>query len=174
MWVSRYWATQLERSMRLGSSYGGMKSRRQRVRGVGLLETLAALVILSAGAAVMLTWFSQNATVLSRLKQTEKIEQGRIAALDYVRTLNPVERPSGETVLGEFRIDWTSKTINEPVRIVSAIGTPGKFEISLYELDIQLFMADADISAVPVSRMTLPVAGYKANSSGPTMFGALQ
>ena len=142
--------------------------------GVGLLETLAALVILSAGAAVMLTWFSQNAVALGRLKQNEKVEQGRLVALDYLRTLNPVERPMGETILGDFRVDWSSKTINEPVRIVSAMGTPGKFEVSLYDVDIQLFIVGGGASSVPVARMTLPVAGYKAISSGQGGFGVPQ
>lgn len=158
--------------MNLVCRYLGGKRRHQRMLGVGLLETLAALVILSAGAAVMLTWFSQNATALGRLKQNEKVEQGRLVALDYLRTLNPVERPTGKTILGDFRVEWISKTVNDPVRIVSAMGAPGKFEISLYELEVQLFMADADVSSVPVARMTLPVAGYKANSSGQGMFGA--
>lgn len=158
--------------MNLVCRYSGKKLRHQRMLGVGLLETLAALVILSAGAAVMLTWFSQNAAALSRLKQNEKVEQGRLLALDYLRTLNPVERPSGEAVLGDFRVGWSSTTTNEPVRIVSAMGTPGKFEVSLYELDVRLFMADADATSVPVARMTLPVAGYKSYSTGEAGSGA--
>ena len=139
-------------------------ARRARWRsvelGIGLLETLAALVILSAGTAVMLTWFSQNATVLGRLKETEKTEQGRLVALDYLRTLNPAERPTGEVTLGPNRIAWTSRPNVEAGRVQATPGTQGRFEVLLYDVEISLYRADAETAGI-ASRMSLPVAGFK-------------
>ena len=137
----------------------------KKMAGIGLLETLAALVILSVGATVMLTWFSQNASALSRLKETEKVEQAKLVALDYLRTLNPVDRPSGEIIIGQDRITWSSRTKVEPVRVVTAMGSPGRYEISLYDLDVRLSRANAD-AAVVTARMTFPVAGYKLVAAG--------
>lgn len=151
-----------------------VRPRRQSAqRGIGLLETLAALVILSAGAAVMLTWFSQNATVLGRLKETEKTEQGRLVALDYVRTLNPAERPSGEVIIGPNRIVWTSEPNADAKRLQATPGTQGRFEVLLFDVEVSLYRTDAD-AAVMASKMSLPVAGYKAsegNNASP--FGGL-
>lgn len=147
---------------------GPRSKRAQRLKraqwGIGLLETLAALVILSAGAAVMLTWFSQNATVLSRLKETEKTEQGRLVALDYVRTLNPAERPSGEVTIGPNRIVWTSQPNADAKRLQAAPGTQGRFEVLLFDVEVSLYRADAD-AAVLASKMKLPVAGFKVIES---------
>jgi general secretion pathway protein I len=141
-----------------------------RTLGISLLETLAALVILSAGTAVLLTWFSQNAALLGRLKQTEEIERGKLLALDYIRAINPVERPSGDIALGAYRMAWTSKVSVAPERALTAMGTPGRYEISLYDLDIQL--ARLNSPNEPPTRISLPVAGYKlvGGSSAGGMF----
>ena len=93
-------------------------------RGISLLETLAALVILSAGAAVMLTWFSQNATALSRLKESEDIERGRLQAIEYVRSINPVEQPRGAVSLANYRISWTSRQTADPREV--GVGERGR------------------------------------------------
>lgn len=110
----------------------------------------------------MLTWFSQNATVLGRLKETEKTEEGRLAALDYVRTLNPSERPSGEVTIGPNRIVWTSQPNADAKRLRAAPGTQGRFEVLLFDVEVSLYRADADADAAVLgSKMKLPVAGFK-------------
>jgi general secretion pathway protein I len=145
---------------------------RKTLHGISLLETLAALVILSAGAAVMLTWFSQNAVTLSRLKDSESLEQGRLEALEYLRTINPVEKPRGEVVLNQYRIAWTSRQSAETVRAVTALGSPGRYEVSMYELDVRLSKADAAPSSSTLARMSLPLTGYKlVAATGTSMFG---
>lgn len=145
---------------------------KQSSLGVSLLETLAALVVLSAGAAVMLTWFSQSATALSRLKDAEAVELARLTALDYVRVINPVDRPNGVVTLDKYRIAWTSRSIADSVRAVNSLGAAGRYEISLHELDIQVSNSDTSNLAVALE-MTLPVAGYKlvAASAAASIFG---
>jgi general secretion pathway protein I len=144
---------------------------RKALYGISLLETLAALVILSAGATVMLTWFSQNAITLNRLKESESLEQARLEALEYLRTINPVDKPRGEVVLNQYRIVWSSRPSAETVRAVTALGSPGRYEVSLYELDVRLSKADVAASNT-LARMSLPLAGYKlVAASGNSMFG---
>ncbi len=136
------------------------KRRPLKQAGISLLETLAALVVLSAGATVMFTWFAQNATVLGKLKVAEEVERVRLDALEYVRTINPVERPRGEVTLNQYRLAWTSRQSADAVRTANELGTPARYEISLYELTVRLTATDIT-SSDPVSQFTLPVAGYK-------------
>lgn len=130
-----------------------------RFRGISLLETLAALVILSAGTAVMLTWFSQNATALSRLKEAESIEQGRLTAIEYVRAINPVDQPTGEITIDSYRINWSSRRIAGNVRALNGSGSPGRYEVSLHELKVNLTRIDV---AAPenISPIIVPVVGH--------------
>jgi general secretion pathway protein I len=138
-------------------------------RGISLLETLAALVILSAGAAVMLTWFSQNATALGRLKESEDIERGRLQAIEFARSINPVENPTGEVELANYRVSWSSRQTANTVRALNAMGAPGKYEVSLFELDIQLKRA-GDAPSASATQILLPVAGYKIVGDGGSSF----
>lgn len=150
----------------IGNASGGRFSR-----GISLLETLAALVILSAGAAVMLTWFSQNAAALGRLKESEDIERGRLQAIEFARSINPIERPRGEVELANYRVSWSSRQTADTVRALTAMGTPGKYEVSLFELDIQLKRA-GDSSTATATQILLPVAGYKlVGDGGASFFG---
>lgn len=148
-----------------------LKRLRKTSSGISLLETLAALVILSAGAAVMLTWFSQNATALGRLKEFEDIERGRLQAIEYVRSINPVEQPRGEVALANYRVSWTSRQTADTVRALNAMGTPGRFEVSLFELTILLRRA-SDLPSAEATKILLPVAGYKSvGENGASFFG---
>jgi general secretion pathway protein I len=131
-----------------------------RFRGISLLETLAALVILSAGTAVMLTWFSQNATALTRLKDAESIEQGRLIATEYVRAINPVDQPSGDITIDSYRISWSSRQIAANVRALNGSGSPGRYEISLHELKVNLARVDITVPE-KINQITLPVVGYR-------------
>jgi general secretion pathway protein I len=128
--------------------------------GISLLETLAALVVLSAGATVMFTWFAQNAAVLGRLKAAEEVERVRLEAIEYVRTVNPVERPRGEVTLNQYRLAWTSRQSADSARPVNELGSPARYEVSLHELNVRITRTDAT-SSDAVSQFTLPVAGYK-------------
>lgn len=140
-------------------------------RGISLLETLAALVILSAGAAVMLTWFSQNATALGRLKESEDIERGRLQAIEYVRSINPVEQPRGEVSLANYRISWSSRQTADTVRALTVMGAPGKYEVSLFDVTILLRRA-SDSPTADATRILLPIAGYKnVGDNGASFFG---
>ncbi len=163
--------------MSLSSFYIAKSSLKVLQHGVSLLETLAALVILSAGAAVMLTWFSQNATALGRLKDAEAVEQARLTALDYVRAINPIDRPQGEVTLDKYRIAWTSRKIADTARAVNALGSVGRYEISLHELNVQISSIEAKPNEQSLAaQMTLASAGYKlvATSAASSILGGAQ
>ena len=147
------------------------KLAKKAFSGISLLETLAALVILSAGAAVMLTWFSQNAAALGRLKDSEDIERGRLQAIEFARNINPVENPRGDVELANYRVSWSSRQTADTVRAKNAMGTPGRYEVSLFELDIQLKRA-SDPSSTAATQILLPVAGYRlVGDGGASFFG---
>jgi general secretion pathway protein I len=156
--------------MSLSSFYIAKSSLKVRELGVSLLETLAALVILSAGAAVMLTWFSQNATALGRLKDAEAAQLARLTALDYMRTINPVDRPQGEIILDKYRIEWSSRKIADTVRALNGLGSAGRYEISLYDLELKI--SNSDLNGNPlVEKITVSAAGYKL--LGPSAVGSI-
>ncbi|MDZ4187682.1 MAG: type II secretion system protein [Hydrogenophaga sp.] len=142
-----------------------------RQAGISLLEVLAALVILSIGASVAFTWFGQSVTAMGRIKAEEKGLLARNHAMEYLRAVNPVDQPTGEIEMPGYRLSWTSRPIRDVVRTLTPLGTPSRYEVSLYELDVRLARPDDD---TPWSEFQLQLAGYRqvAPSSMGGMFGA--
>lgn len=144
-------------------------SKMTRQAGISLLEVLAALVILSLGASVAFTWFGQSATVMGRLKDEEASLLARTEAMEYLRAINPVAQPTGEVGMPGYRLAWTSQPIREVVRTLTTLGTPSRYEVSLYELDVEL-RHPADNS--PWTRFQLQLAGYHlVSGSSNSIFG---
>lgn len=106
---------------------------RKRSRGLGLLETIAALTIMSASAAVIFPWVSQS---LRALERTKAAEQRAIATLGSVRWLDALDahsQPSGTQEFVGFRVRWELKPVNEkPTRVTNSGGQFRAFTSTLY------------------------------------------
>ncbi len=146
-------------------------NRRAHQVGISLLEVLAALVILSIGASVAFTWFGQSATAMSRLKDEEASLLARNEAMEYLRAINPVDQPSGEVEMPNYRLSWTSHPIRDVVRTLTPLGTPSRYEVSLYEVDVRL-TRPAD--RAEWTHFELQLAGYRmvAGSGVGSIFGS--
>jgi prepilin-type N-terminal cleavage/methylation domain-containing protein len=138
--------------------------------GISLLEVLAALVILSIGASVAFTWFGQSVTAMGRIKEEEASLLARNQAMEYLRAVNPVDQPNGEIEMPGYRLSWTSRQVRDVVRTLTPLGTPSRYEVSLYELDVRLARPAGD---APWSQFQLQLAGYRqvAASSLGGLFG---
>ncbi len=65
---------------------------RQNVRGISLIEVLAALVILSLGASVAFSWFGQSVTAMGKLKAEEVRLLAENEAVDALRAIQLSKR----------------------------------------------------------------------------------
>jgi general secretion pathway protein I len=138
-------------------------------RGISLLEVLAALVILSIGASVAFTWLGQSMNTLSKIKSEESILLAQNEAIEYLRTLNPQDKSSGEVSMKDYTVIWTASLIKPTARTMTALGNPAKYEVSLYELDVHLVRAPGDQKW---SQFKIQLAGYRKVGSGSTgLFG---
>lgn len=104
-----------------------------RQHGLGLLETIAALTIMSASAAVLFPWVSQS---LIALEKTKDAEQRAIATLQSVRWLEALDankQPSGDQVFVSFRVRWNFTPINPtPTRLTNGGGQFRAFTATMY------------------------------------------
>lgn len=136
-----------------------------RQSGISLVEALAALVILSLGAAVALTWFIGSADRVARLRQEENLLLNQLSAMDFVRSINPAERPQGQVLLAGQQMSWSSQIISGPVRSMNKLGGDGPFELTLHQVKFTLMQAN-DSNGVtntgePIS-FELKLAGYRS------------
>lgn len=122
--------------------------------GFGLLEALVALVLLSSVGFTLLAWVQQNLDTTYRLREFYIEQEARRVALDWVRTLNPMDSPEGETRHRHLRIHWKSTPETQPI---SQTGYPqgiGKHEIALYKTKIQVFRPDDNLHPLVTEEIT--------------------
>ena len=119
--------------------------------GFTLIETIVALVILSA---VMIVFFAFLSTTLNGARRMELASidyDRRTNALEIAAAINPMALPQGTLDLGAYRISWSSDLLGE-VRQSSAypIGS-GPFKIGLYR--VVLTFPQSDTPAISVTRL---------------------
>jgi general secretion pathway protein I len=113
-----------------------------RQRGFGLLEALVALVLLSSVGFALLAWVHQNLDTAQRLRSFYLEQDARRVALDWLRTVNPMEKPEGEIHYSSLRITWKATPLSQPI---SQAGYPqgvGRHEMALFNTTISVYRSD--------------------------------
>lgn len=105
-----------------------------------MVEVLAAMVIFSAGAAVLFTWIGQTSDRLGRLSAEQRDLFGELIALEFMKTVNPMLNPDGEVRLADgTHLRWSARRMPGS----DLIRRPGSlYEVGLY--DVQLTTAHLD------------------------------
>lgn len=117
-------------------------SRFSRNLGFSLLEAIVALALISLTGTAIFSWLNQSLSNLSTLNrhQAEAIKFDN--ALAYLKTVNPMQSPQGEVVLGDTTISWTSELVEEPARVVGKRGNPTTYAMALYVMNVRVVEAN--------------------------------
>jgi len=132
-----------------------MQARTERDRaeaGFTLLETIVALVILTAGLMGFYGFLVTMLNGANRL-QAASVEYDRQAnALELAKTLNPMDAPEGSFDLGSYRIRWSSqllKSVHQSTRYPTGAGV---FKVGLYLVTFS-FPDDRDVASIAVTKL---------------------
>lgn len=129
-------------------------------KGISLLEVLAALVILSIGATVAFTWLGQSASTMHRLKQEEKLILIKFEAIEYIRSINPMDNSQGRTKINDYDLQWSS-TPSQPIqRSLNSRGGQGNYEIGLFKTEVKISKSNE-----VALNFTINSSGYKKISN---------
>jgi general secretion pathway protein I len=110
-------------------------------RGFSMLEVLAAIVIFSLGASVLFGWIGQTANRLRSVGSEQQQLFAQLAALEFARTLNPMQEPTGELALGNSRVSWSATAVGEESPVRTLTGSPGWYVVRLYDLNLTVEQA---------------------------------
>jgi type II secretory pathway pseudopilin PulG len=137
--------------------------QRSRQAGVALLEAIVAMALIAGVGASLIVWINQNLDALSRIKSFYATADVQTNMLQAIRTINPVERPTGSIQTGAYRIDWTSA---QRGGLIDQVGFPagiGFYQVANYDVTVRAVrIADGR----ELSVLTQPVVGYKKVRSG--------
>lgn len=109
-----------------------MSKRRQS--GLTMIEVLASMVIFSAGAVVLFGWIGQTADRLGRLNREQTQLFGELRAIEYLRTLNPMQQPAGEQNFGDAKFRWTAEPVGSVQPTRSPTGSEGNYVVQLFRV----------------------------------------
>ncbi len=107
--------------------------------GFSMLETIAALAILSMALIPILSLQSQLASGTARLdRQATRIRAIEVAE-SYLSIIDPYVTPEGSLNLGaDWQMNWRSSTINTAQRARYGVGISSRYQSQLFLIDAQL------------------------------------
>ncbi|MCL4680515.1 MAG: hypothetical protein KJZ92_04505 [Rhodocyclaceae bacterium] len=143
------------------------RSLNRRDAGFGVLEALVALVLLSSVGFVLLGWVQQNLEALQRMQGFYAEQEARRDLVEWSRGLNPMARPSGETVIGNRRIVWDAAPAADAVTQAGYPAGTGLYDLALYEIRISVYRT-GEGSPWFTERMT--AVGYRKARESRTPF----
>ena len=135
--------------------------RGRRMRGLSMMEVLAAMVIFSSSAVVLFSWIGQTSDRLSKLELEQRRLFAELAALDYLRTLNPMQKPAGEAQLQQsINLSWHATPVADPEQVLISASAPGIYMVQLYKVEFQVQLQAAR-PGDEVPPQSLILAGWK-------------
>ena len=108
------------------------------VRGFTLLEAIVALVLLSTAGLVLFSWINASFDGLARIEQSNARATAELNAMEFMKTVNPMQQPEGQIQLGEVQVKWRAKPITDLVPNRTDSREPGPFTVALYETEVSL------------------------------------
>ncbi|MDE2612727.1 MAG: hypothetical protein KGL78_04740 [Burkholderiales bacterium] len=119
-----------------------------------MIEVLAAMVIFSAGATVLFGWIGQTSERLALLAREQRELFSDMAALEYMKTVNPMLDPAGEVRLADgVRLIWQSERLpgDDTVRRPDSL-----YELGLYRVKVRVAAPQQ-----PVRESSVQLAGWR-------------
>ena len=126
-------------------------------RGFTLLEAIVALVLISTAGLALFDWINNSIQSLGRIEAANARNNAIENTIEYMQSINPMERPSGTANFGAYQIDWKSDQITPTQDGSNYPQGTSLFQLALYSTTIH-----AKNSTDPHwFNVTLKLAGYK-------------
>lgn len=145
-----------------------MRVSRRMLRGISMVEVLAAMVIFSTGAVLLFSWIGQANDRLGRLAEEQRVLFAELTALEFLKTLNPMLAPVGEAELADgVKLHWSSRQLGDG----ETVRRPG----SLYEIGLYQVKVSVEVPRHAVRESSVQIAGWRQvkdkSSQAPIMGG---
>lgn len=123
--------------------------------GLTMIEVLAAMVIFSTAAVVLFGWIGQAADRMARLATEQRQLFAELAALEFARSLNPMQQPNGSQVVAGTEIKWKSRPLGLEYPVGSGTGGlvsgaagagSGAYAVQLFTVDMEAIATNGESS----------------------------
>lgn len=117
--------------------------------GFSLLETIAALAILSMALVPLLALQFQLASGAARLEQQSELSRAVSVARVMLSTTNPAIEPEGRRDLGGgWQVSWTSQPVGPPEVARYGLGVSSRHRMQVFRVTADVVDEDSRTSAL--------------------------
>ena len=138
--------------------------RIERNAGFALLEAIVALAILAAAGLALFAALTQSLQMVDRADSARERVQLTRNVLAMIDTINPMERPTGSTQIGEYVLTWRATALEPPQDGANGTLAPGLYQIGLYRMDCEI-----SLRGKRVQSLSLRQAGYRQVRQPPSL-----
>lgn len=117
-----------------------------------MLETIVALVILSAAMIVFFEFLSTTLDGARRLELASIAYDRRTNALEIAAAINPMALPQGTLDFGPYHITWSAQRLGDTRQSSAYPIGAGPFKVALYRM-VFSFPDSHDIRPIAVTRL---------------------
>jgi general secretion pathway protein I len=103
---------------------------------------VVSLTIVAVLGTVLFSWAASMQQSLGRIQDQAARQEATLNALEFLRTVNPMERPEGEQQLGRYQVRWQAKEIEGPADAVEYPTGKGPYRVALYRTQVTLNLDD--------------------------------
>lgn len=133
-------------------------SYRTNARGFTLLEAIVAIAVLGIALIPLLSFTSQSVLQLHAAADSNARSLAEQNVLAFLETLNPLEQPSGNTTIGDLRVQWSSKPIVDQTQNATPGSALPYYVVGFYSVDVRVSRDGAD----PWFEFAARKVGYRA------------
>ena len=142
--------------------------RRVASLGFTLLEAVVALAIFSMMATALLSWMNASTETAMRLDRRAALDGAKQNVIEYMQSVNPMARPTGEEDFGSYRIEWKSTRTTDEVDQHNFPAGMGLYVVALYKVDIKA----RSTSDPDWFQLSMKMIGQRRVREAATTFGA--
>ena len=107
-------------------------------QGFTFIEAIVAMVIIGIAAIPVMALLSQSLSQLTAAAEANERSAAMESALALIDPINPMETPSGSTLIGNTEMTWDSTVLVEPDETVQLRAGLSGYSVGFYNVAISL------------------------------------
>ncbi len=140
----------------------------RRNHGFAMLEAIVAITIMAAALVPIFALLSTSLDAGRKLYEANLKTDVELATLDVIRSVNPMDQPTGIIDLELYKISWASTPLAPPIDQIRYPRGLGLYKIGMYQVDVKTTKPDgAELCAFSVR-----LIGYHLTRSPQMPFSA--
>ena len=124
------------------------------------------MVLIAIAGMALFSWINASFDSINRIDAANARATAQLNALEFIKVVNPMQRPSGREKIGALLIEWDARELSPARFTLDEEGNPGLFKVALFEVVVTV----ESLPAVPEYRFVVRQMGSIRSGGGGGLF----